>query len=350
MANEIIVAGGAEMFMPVMDVKQAVARRGALVGFVQGIMVKGADYGAVPGTDKPTLLKPGAEKLTTFFGLAPVFVSERIVEEFGDDGREPLFFYRYRCELYRNGVLVGSGIGSCNSRESKYRYRNAARICPHCGKPAIIKGQEQYGGGWVCFKKKDGCGAKFADNDPAIVNQQMGKVPNPDVADLVNTIDKMAQKRALIAAVLIAVNASEFFTQDVEDMVIDAEYTIAPQNGRKEAQPQSAPPAVTVTTTGNGGGAGNGGGNGNGHKARWASAADAYAWAVEAGACENEHEARASLKKIVDARFGGRLTADNMAAVFEAFHARQMEKLHERANAAAEDAPELNPDAPEFPA
>jgi hypothetical protein len=27
----------------------------------------------------------------------------------------------------------------------------------------------------------------------------------------------MAQKRALIAAVLIAVNASEFFTQDVED-------------------------------------------------------------------------------------------------------------------------------------
>ena len=115
----------------------------------------------------------------------------------------------------------------------------------------------------------------------------------------------------------------------------------------KEAQPQSSPaPAVTVTTTGNGGGAG----NGNGHKARWANAADAYAWAVEAGACENEHEARASLKKIVDARFGGRLTGDNMAAVFEAFHARQMEKLHERANAAAEDAPELNPDLPEVPA
>ena len=116
---------------------------------------------------------------------------------------------------------------------------------------------------------------------------------------------------------------------------------------KKEAPPQSNPaPAATVTTTGNGGGAG----NGNGHKARWASAADAYAWAVEAGACENEHEARASLKKIVDARFGGRLTADNMAAVFEAFHARQMEKLHERANAAAEDAPELEPDAPETPA
>ena len=123
------------------------------------------------------------------------------------------------------------------------------------------------------------------------------------------------------------------------NVVVDAQARVV-----QEAQPQSAPPAVTVTTTGNGGG------NGNGHKARWASAADAYAWAVEAGACENEHEARASLKKIVDARFGGRLTGDNMAAVFEAFHARQMEKLHERANAAAEDAPELNPDLPEVPA
>lgn len=36
--------------------------------------------------------------------------------------------------------------------------------------------------------------------------------------DAVNTIQKMAQKRALIAAVLIAANASEFFTQDVEDL------------------------------------------------------------------------------------------------------------------------------------
>ena len=83
---------------------------------------------------------------------------------------------------------------------------------------------------------------------------------------------------------------------------------------------------------------------------RWVNAADAYAWAVEAGACENEHEARASLKKIVDARFGGRLTKENMAAVFEAFHARQMEKLHERANAAAEDAPEINPAGETVPA
>jgi hypothetical protein len=41
--------------------------------------------------------------------------------------------------------------------------------------------------------------------------------PNPDGADVVNTIQKMAQKRALVAATLIATSASEFFTPDVED-------------------------------------------------------------------------------------------------------------------------------------
>ena len=43
------------------------------------------------------------------------------------------------------------------------------------------------------------------------------RIPNPDVADVVNTIQKMAQKRALVAATLIATSASEFFTQDIED-------------------------------------------------------------------------------------------------------------------------------------
>ena len=40
--------------------------------------------------------------------------------------------------------------------------------CPSCGKAgAIIKGKDEYGGGWVCFIKKKGCGAKFT-TDPAL--------------------------------------------------------------------------------------------------------------------------------------------------------------------------------------
>src|ERR671938_678900 len=68
-----------------------------------------------------------------------------------------------------------------------------------------------------CFRKQGGCGAKYADGDQAIEGQQTGRVFNPDIADQVNTIQKIGQKRSLVAAVLIAVNASEFFTQDIED-------------------------------------------------------------------------------------------------------------------------------------
>jgi len=49
------------------------------------------------------------------------------------------------------------------------------------------------------------------------VDTALYRIPNPDGADVVNTIQKMAQKRALVAATLLATSASEFFTQDMED-------------------------------------------------------------------------------------------------------------------------------------
>lgn len=49
------------------------------------------------------------------------------------------------------------------------------------------------------------------------VDETVYRIPNPEIADVVNTIQKMAQKRALVAATLIATSASEFFTQDIED-------------------------------------------------------------------------------------------------------------------------------------
>jgi hypothetical protein len=42
--------------------------------------------------------------------------------------------------------------------------------CPNCGKDAIIKGREEYGGGWLCYKKNGGCGAKFT-TDPATITR-----------------------------------------------------------------------------------------------------------------------------------------------------------------------------------
>jgi hypothetical protein len=230
-----------QTFMPALSVEQAVERRQMLVEYVQKVLQKDVDFGVIPGAgNKPTLLKPGAEKLCTIFGLTKQFeIIERVEDWSGaEHGGEPFFYYLYRCRLLRGDLLIAEADGSCNSRESKYRYRQAQRVCPSCGQAAIIKGKAEYGGGWVCFKKRGGCGAQYPDGAPEIERQEVGRVFNPDIADQVNTIQKMAAKRALVAACLLAVNASEFFTQDVEDgQVIDAQpVNAAPQ--QHEGQPR----------------------------------------------------------------------------------------------------------------
>ncbi|HYY55914.1 MAG TPA: hypothetical protein VE842_01215, partial [Pyrinomonadaceae bacterium] len=140
-------------FMPAMSIELAVERYNAITEFVSRVLRRDVDYGMIPGTDKLTLLKPGAEKLTTFFGLSTRFqLIERIEDWTGEDyNGEPFFYYLYRCQLYRGDLLVAEADGSCNSREQKYRYREAQRKCPECGQAAIIKGREEYGGGYVCL-------------------------------------------------------------------------------------------------------------------------------------------------------------------------------------------------------
>lgn len=232
----------------VSDIASAKQRLVQLQEFVRDLMVEGEDYGTIPGTSggfgdaerkKPrqVLLKPGAEKLCEIYGLAQVPVITTRVEDF-DRG-----FFHYECRIdlvsKRSGTIVGSGVGSCNSHESRYRYRNASRKCPSCGQAAIIKGKAEFGGGWVCFKKKGGCGSKFGDNDQSIAGQAVGKVENPDVADLVNTILKMAKKRALIDATLSVTRCSGLFTQDEEVQGYDPEGAPGPAGDG----PPPVPPA-----------------------------------------------------------------------------------------------------------
>jgi hypothetical protein len=231
--------------MPAMSIEDAVDRHQMVVQFVGAMLKSDIDFGVIPGTNKPTLLKPGAEKLLTFFGLTKRFtLLEKVEDWMGADHGGAFFYYMYRCALYNGDRLIAESDGSCNSHESKYRWRKAERECPTCGKAAIIKGRDEYGGGWICFRKKDGCGAKFQDGDAAIEGQQVGRVANPDIADLVNTIQKMAQKRALIAATLLAVNASEFFTQDIEDMIVEAEVVEVKAAPPSRPQPTKAPELV----------------------------------------------------------------------------------------------------------
>lgn len=248
-----------ESFMPIMSIEQAVGRHNAVIQFAKTVMREGLDYGTIPGTERKsrdgtpssknnTLLKPGAEKLCTLFGLVPDFQDYRVTEDW-DKG---FFYYAFRCVLSRNGKQVASGIGSCNSREKKYR--RVQRCCPGCGASTLKKskypprGSKQgTPGGWWCDSKNGGCGTDFQHDDPAITSQT-GTIDPAETADLVNTIQKMAQKRALVAATLVATGASEFFTQDVEDMgIIEGDWEPHTPPVQQEEQHDAAEPVVMAS-------------------------------------------------------------------------------------------------------
>jgi predicted RNA-binding Zn-ribbon protein involved in translation (DUF1610 family) len=218
--NAIVLQTGNDFLVPAASLEQVLATYQWKKDFIESVLKVNVDYGVTPGTsDKPSLKKPGAEKMASFFGLAPVFEDVATVEDWTGEahGNEPFFYYRQKCKLYRGDRLIASADGSCNSWEKKYRYRSTDRVCPTCGKATIFKSKRNPE--WYCWDKKGGCGATFKINDERIVNQETGQVKNPDVAELTNTILKMSQKRALVAAVLIATNASDYFTQDLDDFV-----------------------------------------------------------------------------------------------------------------------------------
>lgn len=210
-------------YQPPMTPRELRIRINMIQEAMREVMIEGTHYGKVPGCgDKDTLLKPGAEILCSMFRFAPALSVQR--EDLQNGHRE----YTITCTIKDPyGHVLGQGIGSCSTLESKYRWRKGERKCPHCGKESIIKGQAQYGGGWLCYGKKGGCGAKFPEGDSSIEGQHTGRAENPDIADQYNTVLKMAKKRALVDATLTATAASDIFTQDVEDLPEDSITVVA---------------------------------------------------------------------------------------------------------------------------
>lgn len=164
----------------------------------KAIMLEKRDFMTIPGCKQPSLLKPGAEKLLKLFNLGCRFFP---IEEIQDHDREyeyqkivwanrqkttkpesakGWYFYKYRAELFdiASGTVVGDGYATCSSNERP--------------------------------------------DQPA------------------NTIIKMAQKSAMIAAVLITCNASGLFTQDVEDLR-PSDNQQSPQRGSQREYKPSEP-------------------------------------------------------------------------------------------------------------
>lgn len=195
-----------------LDVEDLIAQVGKIHRLMKNVMKAGEHYGVIPGATKPSLLQPGAEKIALLFRLDPQFQRTKTF-----DGNHLTVESTVTLYHIPTGNRIGSAGGICSTKESKYAYRNASRLCPSCGKDCIIKGKAEYGGGWICFAKKGGCGAKYADNDKSITGQPVGRAANEDLPDLWNTIEQMADKRALVAAVKRATAASDIFTQDIEE-------------------------------------------------------------------------------------------------------------------------------------
>jgi len=209
---------------------EGITKQVQLIQKVMGaVMQKDEHYGIIPGTQKPSLLKPGAEKLCLTFRLDPDYKIIREVRE------KDFIAYTIKCDLTHipTSQNIASGIGSCNSRETKYRYRH---IEESTGKPV----PREYWSAKTANNSKemkrilggDGFRASKIDNNWVIAKSQ--KIENDNPWDLDNTIIKMACKRALVAATLNATAASDIFTQDIEDMPPEI---ISPE---KKAPPKAA--------------------------------------------------------------------------------------------------------------
>ena len=157
------VDGVAVEVHPTIDAALTAVALKAQVKLIQDVMKDtmkdGEHYGAIPGCGpKPTLLKPGAEKLCLTFRLSP---SYGIARTNLDDGHRE---YEVVTTLTHidTGKVIGQGVGTCSTMEKKYK-----------------------------------------------------KSPP---ADIYNTVLKMGKKRSLVDAALTATAASDIFTQDIEEM------------------------------------------------------------------------------------------------------------------------------------
>ncbi len=171
-----------------LSIQQLQAHADLIQQAMRSVMRPGIHYGLVPGCgNKPTLLKPGAEVLKTVFKLA----DDLTVIDLGSTGEA---HYRIIARLIHipSGRFVGSGLGECTSAESKYAWRKA-----------VSQTEYDY----------------YEDSRRRIKFSHRGELlqVRAEVADVSNTILKMAKKRALVDA-LLSIGASSLFSQDLEDM------------------------------------------------------------------------------------------------------------------------------------
>jgi hypothetical protein len=229
-AKELTIIEKVKSDPTIIDVQN---RLNEVVVIRQEIFQKGVHFGPpYKGAKNDTLLKPGATFLQQKYGLREHHerIETTIVVD-KDDLSKSYIIIQDRCRIFdSNGIELAQADAACTTFEDKYLYRGFSnKVCPKCGGEFIIKGKEEYGGGWLCFKNKGGCGEKFKDNDPTIVGQDTGKKINDNPLNLLDTIVAMAQKRASVRSTIKATGVDALFspgdgvTVDFYDDVFDGD-------------------------------------------------------------------------------------------------------------------------------
>ncbi|MBA7560737.1 hypothetical protein ES708_02368 [subsurface metagenome] len=135
---------------------------------VREVLEKDIDFGTIPGVPQPFLWDSGAAKIMSAFNC---YADYKVIDS---AIQVPHIRYTVTSQLInrQSHQVVATGIGAASTKEIKHRYR------------------------WVEDPEKDGISRK------GLKQRKDGKyrIPNPDTEDLLNTIAKMAAKRADVDA------------------------------------------------------------------------------------------------------------------------------------------------------
>lgn len=193
---------------------------------MKAVMKEKVHYGVIPGCDKPSLYKPGAEKLLSTFRIA----IEPIVEDLSTADQA---HYRVitRATSMGSGTFLGAGVGEASSAEEKYQWREVV-----CEEEWEATPEDRRRTKW----------RKGWNGKPANSVRQV----RTNVADIANTVLKMAKKRSQMDVTLTVTAASDVFNQDLEDIPEEVLGSVVEESGPapvQQTQRKAEAPAQSKT-------------------------------------------------------------------------------------------------------
>lgn len=176
-------------------------------------------YMVIPGTKSKALKKEGAEMIAKMFRLGAQY--EHKVEPMPNGHINVVLT---ACFIhYPTQTVIGYGIGSCTTMESKHRYRTGP--FEFTGKPVPKEYWELRKNDPEAAQKMLGGRGFNAKKNPETgfyeIAIQGEKIENQDPADQWNTALKMAKKRAYVDGVQTCTAAGDIFISNAETQNVD---------------------------------------------------------------------------------------------------------------------------------